>query len=386
MAMEDKLKKLAYISPENYSDVDIPVIMHLNKAYDLKWYVIFNDEKVNAAPKFSIVETTNYAKTNKIKFEAVIRKGRIRNIFNFFLMFKLIRKVLKSKPDLIYIESFNDVYFLFLSMLFFNKKNVIIGIHDVIPHLKFSNPVKDFLDDIQRKFFKYFHLFSQNQALYFNKHYKKKQSFVVPMCLKAVDTTAVVSSKNDISGKPFVFLFWGNIRYNKGVDILIKAAEKLYENGGGDFIVKIAGRANDWEQYEKLIKHPGLFYLHRDFIPNNEIPQLLQSADFLILPYRDVTQSGPLLYAYNYKLPIIASNLDGFKEYITDGYNGFLFENEDSEALCKVMNKVLLMDTRELKLIKEHLCNFIEDNISTEFIISKYNDMFNSILVKNNKF
>ena len=43
-----------------------------------------------------------------------------------------------------------------------------------------------------------------------------------------------------------------------------------------------------------------------------------------MLPYQDVAQSGPHMIAYNYNLPVIASDIEGFAERVEDGENSFL--------------------------------------------------------------
>jgi len=50
-----------------------------------------------------------------------------------------------------------------------------------------------------------------------------------------------------------------------------------------------------------------------------------------------VSQSGPTKIAFNYNLPIIASNLPGFSDEILEGVNGYLFEPGNVEDLVCVM-------------------------------------------------
>ena len=46
-------------------------------------------------------------------------------------------------------------------------------------------------------------------------------------------------------------------------------------------------------------------------------------------PYREISQSGPVLTSMGYNIPIIASNLAGVKEYLTDLEDSLLFISED---------------------------------------------------------
>ena len=41
-----------------------------------------------------------------------------------------------------------------------------------------------------------------------------------------------------------------------------------------------------------------------------------------------------------YNKPVIASNVGGMPEVIKDGVNGFLFEQEDTEQLARIIHKI----------------------------------------------
>ena len=64
-----------------------------------------------------------------------------------------------------------------------------------------------------------------------------------------------------------------------------------------------------------------------------------------MLPYQDVAQSGPHMIAYNYNLPVIASDIDGFAERVEDGVNGFLFRVNDKESLKAAITKPPIITT-----------------------------------------
>ena len=55
------------------------------------------------------------------------------------------------------------------------------------------------------------------------------------------------------------------------------------------------------------------------------------------LPYRKIYQSGVFLKALSYGRAVIVSDLQPFKEFIIDRYNGFLFNSEDHMHLSEVI-------------------------------------------------
>ena len=99
-----------------------------------------------------------------------------------------------------------------------------------------------------------------------------------------------------------------------------------------------------------------------------------------MLPYQDVAQSGPHMIAYQYNLPVIASDIDGFTERVIDGENGFLFKVNDREDLTRVIEEVVNMKPQEYKYLKENLKKYSIENFSLEKISKKYIDYFELIL------
>ena len=74
------------------------------------------------------------------------------------------------------------------------------------------------------------------------------------------------------------------------------------------------------------------------------MPDLFSKADYFIAPYREVTQSGPLLRAYNYDIIPIVSSEDGFTEYVDHKKTGFVFNNEDEFSLAEVMEDAIKLN------------------------------------------
>jgi glycosyltransferase involved in cell wall biosynthesis len=177
------------------------------------------------------------------------------------------------------------------------------------------------------------------------------------------------------------FLFFGVIQYNKGVDFLIEAANMLAEEYSG-FTVTIAGKCDDFEPYRQKIKHPGVFNLIIKVVPNSDIPALFGNASFLVLPYRDVTQSGPLQIAFNYNIPVIASDFPGFREYIIPGETGLLFEPNNPKSLYEVMKTALNYSEDKIVQIKKTQAEFVTREISNGNIGHRYVEFFEKLLVK----
>lgn len=164
----------------------------------------------------------------------------------------------------------------------------------------------------------------------------------------------------------FSLLFFGQIKKVKGVDILLKAMKIVKERGYTNIRLKVAGKAwkSDLNYYIGLIKDLGIQeQVKTDFryIPDSQVASFYINADLVILPYIEIYQSGVILLTMSYGRPVLCSNLDAFKEIVTNGQTGFLFENKDEmdladkiiniyehqEALIPVINRAsILMDTQ----------------------------------------
>ncbi len=93
--------------------------------------------------------------------------------------------------------------------------------------------------------------------------------------------------------------------------------------------------------YQPLIKYGDAFELDIRRIEESEIPKLFGESHYLVLPYKSVTQSGPLRIAYGYNVPVIASDLDGFKESVVEDVTGLLFSEGDIDSLYSVMRSTI---------------------------------------------
>lgn len=130
-------------------------------------------------------------------------------------------------------------------------------------------------------------------------------------------------------------LFFGQIKEVKGLEILLKAMPLLPDN----VRLVIAGKPwkNDFEQYQNIISDTAIeqrVVLHIGFVEDEMRNLLFKACDLLILPYKQIFQSGVQLMAMSYKIPVVASNLQPMQEAISHGDTGFLFESESPSDLA----------------------------------------------------
>jgi glycosyltransferase involved in cell wall biosynthesis len=141
-------------------------------------------------------------------------------------------------------------------------------------------------------------------------------------------------------------LFFGRIRPYKGIEHLL-AAFRLLVAKCPDYRLILAGEPKKGsEEYRDEIQQtvekyfrPGQIILRIQFIPDNEIELYLKAADVLVLPYKEIFQSGVLFLAYSYGLPVVATDVGSFREEIVEGDTGFLCKPGDIVDLAGTLEK-----------------------------------------------
>ena len=147
-----------------------------------------------------------------------------------------------------------------------------------------------------------------------------------------------------IPGDRTVFLFFGQIKKAKGLDLLLSAFGRLVREHSGLFLV-VAGKVwkDDFSAYQEQIRSLGLGpdVLRTDIrlIPEEEAALYYSACDLCVLPYRDVYQSGVLQLVYAYRKPPVVSSIPAFRELVTEGETGYLFESGNADSLAGAMER-----------------------------------------------
>lgn len=151
--------------------------------------------------------------------------------------------------------------------------------------------------------------------------------------------------KHGFSMHENIVLFFGLIRDYKGLDLLIKAMNKINMNKY-DIRVVVAGEFyTNKRKYLSLIESDKINYysLYDRFISEQEMAELFTISDLMVLPYRSASQSGVLANAIFFQLPAIVSNHAGLTEQIAHDKNGLVFQNNDIEHLRNSILKYFKM-------------------------------------------
>ena len=116
-----------------------------------------------------------------------------------------------------------------------------------------------------------------------------------------------------------IILFFGYIRKYKGLDLLIQAmANETIKNLGIQLII-VGEFYEDASTYHDLVNALGLqnrISFYSNYIPDGEVENYVCSADFIIQPYKNATQSGVTPLAYHFEKPMLVTNVGGLADTV----------------------------------------------------------------------
>jgi len=148
-------------------------------------------------------------------------------------------------------------------------------------------------------------------------------------------------------------LFFGSVRRNKGLDILIKA-EPLISKEYRDYKICIAGKfEGDKVYYEDLISDKRKYEIFDEFIPISDVSNFFENSDIVVLPYISGTQSGVLALAFGFGKPTIATQVGSIPEVLEHGINGVLVPPSNEEELAQAIIGLLNNDVKRAKLAQK---------------------------------
>lgn len=145
-------------------------------------------------------------------------------------------------------------------------------------------------------------------------------------------------------------LFFGRITPYKGLESLVATFRQLLAQDQSYRLI-IAGRVDKCEEYWAGIKDeidreiPSQRVLIKDeFIPDDEVEIYFKAADVLVLPYKDIYQSGVLFLGQNFGLPVIAADVGSLKDDIVECKTGFVFNPDDSSDFARAVRVYFASD------------------------------------------
>ena len=191
---------------------------------------------------------------------------------------------------------------------------------------------------------------------------------------------------SDWAKAPHIVTCVANIRRVKGIDVLIRTAQRVCrELPNAVFVVAGSLYERDYaEEMQAMIRSLGLEKNVKllGFV-GDPVPLLKMSSAFCLLS-RSEGFSNALLEAMACGVPAVVTRVGGNPEAITDGENGFLVPVEDDAAAAEKL-LALLRDPARRAQIGESGRNSVQTRFSAEVMIRKLIGVYRDMLAERDK-
>lgn len=267
------------------------------------------------------------------------------NTANPFNWINSARKIKKLKPDYIIMQWWHPYFspcYTGLSM-FTRKIPKIFVCHNVFPHERF--PLDRFLTRTVLK---------------------KGKAYITHSAMDAEDLKGIVAVPNyettvlpvhnsfkmknltkpqarlaaNVPEDKKILLFFGFVRDYKGLRHIINAMPDIVKYDSNIRLIIVGEFRSDKENYLEQIKNLGVednIDIVDGYIPDSGIEKYFAASDLIVLPYESATQSGIVQIAYGFEKPVIATNVGGLPEVISDGKTGYIVEPKNPKALAEAV-------------------------------------------------
>ncbi len=260
-----------------------------------------------------------------------------RFLVSFLNMVKIIKK---ESPDIIHFHFPDDsLYYFYLLTIFNFFPPFVLSIHGNELHL-FSKKI------IYRFFLK--SLLNKSCFIVVNSTFMKEELI---KNYSQVDLRKVKIIPNGINIKDFYnknpsenlnsyFLFVGRLAPKKGVDILIKAYNKVCSKISRNLYIlgPEVTQGKPLHFYKNLSKCPKIKFLGK--VTGDELKEYFKKAYFTVFPSRIEPFGIVALESLSSGTPFIASNTGGLKEIAQKTNGGILFKNKSVSSLAKTLLKI----------------------------------------------
>ncbi len=179
-----------------------------------------------------------------------------------------------------------------------------------------------------------------------------------------------------------VFLFIGRLLKDKGIMEFVNAAKLLKlkkENvsfrilGALDFQNPAAICKSDLDvwQSEGVVEYLG---------ETSDVRSEVSRASVVVLPSYLEGMSRVLMEASAMGKPIIATNVRGCREFVSECVNGFLVEPKSTNSLLEAFEKFCELSDEKIKFFGKESRKLAEHNFSSEKTVSKYLEIIKEII------
>ena len=281
---------------------------------------------------------------------------------HYYNWYKFYSYIKKDRPEIVHIQSlFYLVDFQMLTHVKGPNSRVVLTVHDVMPHKFYVRRLAwlevVMLRHMYRKADKLIvHAEANKQQLLANFSIDEGKVTIIPHGEYSLQGISQEVSENEarsalnLNDNDKVILYFGYIRRTKGIDVLLKAFDRVAERFS-DIVLVISGSViqgesfNEHRQTMNKLKCRSRIKCFLKYVEHLDVPIFFMPADIVILPYLQFhSQSGVLHLAQGFGKPVIVTDVGGLPEVVDDRKTGLIVPAGDVEALARAMTYLLEND------------------------------------------
>ncbi len=322
-------------------------------------------------------EFVNELRSKGIKVD-FIKKYNILNIFIYFN---------KIKPDYIHFNvpmiSITTCTTAILAGIMYSRSKLYVTEHMVPPEYRPQSFIRSIIRLITKSIIRLLYAKLEMSITVSNKNKEaliknfKLAKNKIKVIYNCIDIEHVTNYNRDIarelknqfliSDSAIVFGTIGRLNPQKGHEYLIHASKNVIKEVPQSLFLFV-GRGEKKEQLMQKINENKMSEYFRLAGYQEHLPEIFALIDIFVLP--SISEGFPfvILEAMAANKPVIATNVGGVPEIITNNINGILVEPMDPDALARAMI-MLAKDTKKRNHIAEMGCKKIRENFSLEKMI-----------------
>lgn len=312
------------------SRISLPVHFFGSKLYDYK----------------SLPENIYFTKT----FNYSLKKNSIAKSLSYaFSMLTILFFGIKERPR-IYHFQWTKIFYIDYIVPYLLKKlfqsKIIFTVHNILPRERNQNTVKRFKKLYRFCDYLIAHTDTTKKELINQFEISPDKIIVMPHGLLDINVDNLKYEKClnqfrnslDVKDKLLISLL-GTQSYYKGTDLLVDAwsnSALLSKNEKVQLI--IAGKSNLEKEFENL---PENIKILNRILSNEEFKALIKLSDLIVLPYREIDQSGFLLSILNECVPYCSTNVGELTAPLTIADIGWDLGSPDEKSIAKALELIV---------------------------------------------
>lgn len=174
--------------------------------------------------------------------------------------------------------------------------------------------------------------------------------------------------------------FLGRLSFEKGADILIRAAPAILRKQRTAHLV-VVGDGPERADLERMAQELGIFKRVHFLGYRQDIPEILSALDVVAVPSRQAGFELILAEAMASGVPVVASKVGPIPEVIADGETGLLVPPQDHEAFADAIIKLLGQPDRRKRMGEAGKKRVLE-KFTVQKMVSQYEALYERLVAE----